>query len=52
MGIVFIELKKAFDTVDHKILWNKLAIYGVHRHELSWLESILQIVKNSAGLMV
>ena len=39
MGIVFVDLKKAFDTVDHKINCNTLVIYGVQHHELSWFES-------------
>ena len=37
MRLVFIDLKKAFDTVDHKIL----EIYGVQNRELSWFESYL-----------
>ena len=41
VGLVFIDLKKAFDTVDHKILHSKLAIYGVQHRELSWFESYL-----------
>ena len=41
MGLVFIDLKKAFGTVDHKILCQKLAHYGIHHRELSWLESYL-----------
>ena len=39
VGIVFVDLKKAFDTVDHKIHCNTLVIYGVQHHELSWFES-------------
>ena len=38
---IFIDLKKAFDTVDHDILLAKLRKYGVENLEHSWLTSYL-----------
>ena len=41
VGLVFIDLKKAFDTVDHNILCKKVELYGLQQRELSWFESCL-----------
>ena len=37
----FIDLRKAFDTVNHKILLNKLQNFGLHKNTISWLENYL-----------
>ena len=40
-SITFIDLKKAFDTVNHEILINKLQLHGVAGKELRWFQLYL-----------
>ena len=39
--MIFLDLKKAFDTVDHDILLEKLSCYGLRNNGLSLLQSYL-----------
>ena len=39
--IIFLDIKKAFDTVDHKILIDKLQFYGIDGTVILWIESYL-----------
>ena len=40
-GVVFINLQKAFDTIDHSILVRKLCNYGTDQTSLGWFRSYL-----------
>ena len=40
-GVIFFDLKKTVDTIDHDILLVKLARYGVLENELKWFTSFL-----------
>ena len=40
-GVVFIDLKKAFDTIDHNVILKKLGNYDVEFNSLEWFESCL-----------
>jgi len=44
-GAIFIDLKKAFDTVEHEILIAKLRLYGVEGVEHDWFKAYLDARK-------
>ena len=39
--VVFIDIQKTFDTIDHSILVQKLCNYGIDHTSLSWFKSYL-----------
>ena len=47
---LFIVLRKAFDSVDHNLLINKLESYGLENTELNWFESYLSDRKQGVSV--
>ena len=40
-SVVFLDIKKAFDAVDHQSMLDKLKCYGIHNDELAFFMSYL-----------
>jgi hypothetical protein len=39
---VYLDLKKAFETIDHKVLLETLYKYGIQGIEIQWFKSYLE----------
>ena len=44
-GAIFIDLSKAFDTISHSVLLEKLSCYGIQDNELNWFTDYLFLRK-------
>ena len=44
---IFIDLSKAFDSVDHSILIKRLNLYGFKVNNLKWFKSYLIVTVNN-----
>ena len=40
-GMILIDLQKAFDTIDHDMLLQKLYAIGFSKHTVNWFKSYL-----------
>ena len=49
-GMILIDLQKAFDTIDHEILINKLEFFGFSKNVILWFKSYLSIRKFKVNL--
>ncbi len=46
-GVVFLDLKKAFNTVDHDIMINKLHRFNISAYSRAWFKNYLSGMKQS-----
>ncbi|PKU44634.1 rna-directed dna polymerase from mobile element jockey-like [Limosa lapponica baueri] len=42
VDVVYLDFRKAFDTISHRILLRKLAAHGLDGHSLHWVKNWLE----------
>ena len=50
VGAVFLDLKKAFDTVNHQVLLSKLSFFNFSKEAINWFNSYLSNRKQSVRI--
>jgi len=50
IDVLYLDYRKAFDSVPHKRLLEKLKIYGVHSKLLRWIQSFLEARLMTVGI--
>ena len=50
--IMYLDLSKAFGTIDHNILLHKLNYYGIENNNLSLFKRYIQIVNNMLSFKI
>ena len=49
-GILFLDFKEAFDTVNHDTLLSKLELYGIKGNSLAWYRCNLRNRKQACSI--
>ena len=49
-GMILVDLQKAFDTLDHGVLLEKMKYFGFRAPVIKWIESYLSNRKFLAGI--
>ena len=50
INVIYLDFQKAFDTVPHQRLLQKLTLFGIHGKLLTWIESFLSDRKQQVVL--